>query len=119
MGRRPHLFISIRDENTSPEKRRVAVSLAALGVRRTGGHLLAHLLDHLLDVAGISQDSLQSFHEVSVVADVAFHDADGVVEDVVHGKRHGTMDGFDALGCSRGLFGHEEFKRVEGGGHIA
>ena len=119
MGRRPHLFVSIRDENASPDERRVAVSLASLGVGRTGGHLLAHLLDHLLDVAGISQDPLQSLHEVSIVADVAFHDADGVVEDVVHGKRHGTMDGFDALGCSRGLFGHEEFERVEGGGHIA
>ena len=53
------------------------------------------------------------------MADVTFHDADGVIEDVVHGQGHGTVDGLDALGRRRGFFRHEQFEGVEGRRHVA
>jgi predicted transcriptional regulator len=48
----------------------MAITLATLGMGRTGRHLLAHLLNHLLDIASIAENSLQSFHDIGIMADV-------------------------------------------------
>ena len=45
--------------------------------RRMGlgrGHLLADLLDHLFNIAGVAEDALQALDHFRLVTDVALHD---------------------------------------------
>ena len=84
-----------------------------------GRHRLADLLDHLLDVAGVAEDPLQALDHLGFVADVALHDVDRLVEDLVDRQGHGAVDGLDALGGRVRLFGHEQFQGVQRGGHVA
>ena len=86
-----------------------------LGVGCARRHLLSHLLDRLLDVTGVAEDPLEPLHDISVVADVAFHDVDSVIEDVVDREGDCPVDRLDALGRCGGLFGDEELEGVEGG----
>ena len=88
-----------------------------MGLRR--GHLLPDLLDHLLDVAGVAEDALQPLDHFRLVADVALHDVDRLVEDLVHRQGHGAVDGLDALGRRDGLLGHQQFQRIQRRGHVA
>jgi spermidine/putrescine-binding protein len=45
--------------------------------------------------------------DVWLMADVALHHVDGVVEDVVDRQSDGAVNGFDARSCGAGLFGRE------------
>ena len=84
-----------------------------------GRHLLPHLLNHLLDVAGVAEDVLQPLGDIGIVADVALHDVHGVVENVINRQGHGAVDRFDTFGGGRGLFGDEQFQRIQSDGHVA
>ena len=88
-------------------------------MRLGGGHLLAHLLDHLLDVAGVAQDRLQPLDHLGLVADVALHDVHGVVQDVVDRQGHGAVDRLDALRAVVAFSATQQFQRVERHGHVA
>ena len=118
MGRRANLLVGIDHEN--PLLRQGPPPLAApmLGVGRARRHLLSHLLDRLLDVAGVPQDPLETFDDVGVVADVALHDVDGVIENVVDREGDRPVDRLDTLGGRRGLLGDEELQGVEGRSNV-
>ena len=80
---------------------------------------MPHLLDHLLDVAGVAQNPLQTLHHIGVMADVALHDVHGVIENVVHRQRHGPVDRLDALRGRGSFLGDQQFQGVERSGDIA
>ena len=60
-------------------------------------HFLPDLLDHLFDVAGVLENSFQPFDNLRFVADVLFHNVDGIVENFINRHGHSAMDGFDTL----------------------
>ncbi|NBU17634.1 MAG: hypothetical protein EBS48_11640, partial [Actinobacteria bacterium] len=86
--RGPHLLVGVDDEDPLPGQRPAPLAAPMLRVGGAGRHLLPHLLDRLLDVAGVAEDALEALPDVGVVADVALHDVDRVVEDVVHRQGH-------------------------------
>ena len=88
-----------------------------MGLRR--GHFLADLLNHLLDVAGVAENALQTFDDFRLVADVALHDVHGVVEDVVDRQGHRAVNRLDVFRRGGRFFGHQQFERVERHGHVA
>ena len=53
------------------------------------------------------------------MADVTLHHVHRVVENLVDRQGHGAVDGLDALGGGRGLFGHQQLERVQRGRHVA
>ena len=73
----------------------------------------------MLDIASIAENVLQPLDHLRFVADVAFHDVDGVVENVVDRQRDGTVDRLDAFGRRRRLLGLQQLERVQGHRHVA
>ena len=53
------------------------------------------------------------------MADVALHDVDRLVEDLVDRQRHGRVDRLDALGRGRRLLGDQQLERIQRHGHVA
>ena len=118
MGRSSHLLVGVDYEYLPARDESLALALPQLRVGRTGSHLFAHLLNDLLDIAGVPQDPLQTLHHVGVVADITLHDVDGIVQDVIDGQGHSAVNCFDTFGCRRCFLGNKQFQRVEGRSNI-
>ena len=119
VGGAADVLVGIDHQHPAAPQRRPLVHLHRLRMGLGGRHLLTHLLDHLLDVAGVAEDALQPLDDFRLVADVALHDVDGLVEDFVHRQGHGAVDGLDAFRRRAGLLRHQQFQRVQGRGHVA
>ncbi len=119
VGGAANAFIGIHHQHAPPNEGRPQLDAGRgrLGLGR--GHRLAHLLDDLLDVAGIAEDRLQPLDHVWLMADVALHHVDGIVEDVVHRHGDGAVDGLDAGGRRVGFFRRQQLQRIERDGHVA
>src|SRR5690606_31911876 len=98
---------------------RTRLAAKSLGACLGRGHRLPDFVDHLLDVAGILQDVLESLDYLWLVANVALHNVHRVVQNDVDRHRHGAMDRLDTGGGGSRLLGREQFERVEGDRHIA
>ena len=119
MGGAAHVLVGVDHQNPPAAEHRPLLDLHR---RRQGlgrRHLLAHLLDHLLDVAGVAEDALQPLGHFRLVADVTLHHVHRVVENLVDRHGHGAVNGLDALGRRGGLLGHKQFERVQRRGHVA
>ena len=105
VGRAADALVGIDHQDALADQRRPQLDAADVRLGLGRGHRLADLLDHLLDVAGIAQDLLQPLDHVRLVADVALHHVDGVVQDVVDRQRDGAVDRLDAGRGRARLFG--------------
>ena len=56
--------------------------------------------------------ALQAFDHVGVVANIALHDIDGVVENFVDGEGHSAVDGLNTFLGGIDFLDGEEFERV-------
>src|SRR5262249_48099998 len=118
VGGAANAFVGVDDQYAAANEQwpRLDASARWLGFDR--GHRLADFLNHLFDVASVSQNLLQALDDLGLVADVSLHDVNGVVEDIVHGQSDGAVNGLDARGGRTCLFGGEQFERVERHGDV-
>ena len=112
-------LVGIDHQNSPANKQRSRRS--DIGYRRSchWGHILADFLYHLLDIARIAQNMLQSLHDFRFVTDITLHHIDGIVENVIHGQCDRAMNRFDACRCRTGLLDCQQFKRIERHRHVA
>ena len=119
MCRASHVAVFVDQQHTAVLQIGPFLERLDLGMGLHRRHLLPDFLDHLFDVAGVSQDPLQAFDHLGLVADVAFHHVHGVVKNFVDRQSNRGVNGLDTLSGRRGLFGHQKLQRVECHGHVA
>src|ERR1700692_4353028 len=112
MGGTADGFVGINDENSSTLKAGPLFDLFAGRQSLDGGHGLSDFLDYLLNISGMAENALQALPPVGVVANIALHDIDGVVEDFIDRQRYGPVNGLHAFLGSIYLLHCEEFQGI-------
>lgn len=76
-------------------------------------HLLTDLLDRLFDVAGIMQNPTESIRDFGAMSDVTFHHVDSIIQNLVDGHCHHTVNGIATLLSRVGYLSDEQLQGVE------